>query len=421
METQTIAEAARQTPVRWHADVVVCGGGPAGCAAAISAARAGARTILLERYGYLGGLATGGLVLALPSFRDSGRPVIGGIGAELRQRMLDTGEAAFRRNEGDAVLFDPEALKWHSMDACRGAGVELLHHVWIAGAAAQDGHLSGVLVETKVGRLAVTGRVFVDATGDGDVLAAAGASYEVSEQHIGLPFRLINVDRDAWVQAGKDDADLGARIREIFREAGFGGWAGMTPMATDDGAVWCNNMVHEADALDPESLTRTEILARDAIRSAVAGLRAQIPGFENAWLIDTASQLGVRRSRRLQGEYVLSEEDVSQFDTRFEDAIGRGNDFRKQGIVYDIPFRSLVPKELDNLLVAGRCVSSTHDALEPLREIHVCWVMGEAAGLAAALAVRDETSVKAVDLPELQAALRDAGAVLADAETEDQP
>lgn len=408
-----VSEPAREIPVRWRADVVVCGGGPAGTAAAIAAARSGADTLLLERYGCLGGLATAGLVILLPPFRDSGRPVIGGIGSELRQRMLDSQEAASERPGSDTVLFDPEALKWHSLDACRSAGARLLHHVWVAGCVCRAGRIEAVIVESKAGRLAVAGDVFVDATGDGDLLAHAGAPFEASTQAMGLPFRLHGVEVEVWRAAARGrGTELSSQIATIFAESGFDGWCGLTPMPTPERGVWANNMLCEADGLDPEALTRVETTGRDAIRQAVARLRAEIPGFERAWLLDTASQVGVRRSRRLAGEYVLTESDVSAFDTRFADGVGRGNDFRREGPCYDIPYRALVPRGVANLLVAGRCVSATHEALEPLREIHVCWVMGQAAGTAAALAHQRGVGVRDVPVDRLRASLLEAGVVL---------
>ena len=412
--TRFVTEPARQVPVRWEADVVVCGGGPAGTAAAAAAGRNGASVILLERYGCLGGLATGGLVLALPRFTDLGRPIIGGLGCEIRDRMIDTGEAVFRGG-GDSSLFDPEALKWVSLRVCREAGVKILHHVWVASAITEDEAVRAVVLESKSGRLAVAGKVFIDATGDGDVYAAAGAEFETSNQFMGLPFRLAQVDLERWEQARLNDPDRVTAALEAARKVG--GWAsyfGLSPMPELGQMVWGNNMYRELNGLDPEDLTLMEVEGREAIRVSLAELRRSLPGFENAWLVDTAAQLGVRRSRRLLGEYVLTGEDVSQEDTRFDDAVGRGNDFRREGVAYDIPYRSLLPRHVKGLLVAGRCLSCTHEALEPLREIHVCWVMGQAAGTAAAMAVKAGIQPHEVPVPELQANLRAAGVAFAE-------
>ena len=409
----SITEPSRDIPIRWEADVAVCGGGPAGTAAAVAAARRGASVILLERYGCLGGLATGGLVVALPSFEDKGRPIIRGIGYETRQRMIGSGEAELRWANG-GVLFDPEALKWLSVRMCKEAGVKILHHVWVANAIVEDARAQAVVVESKAGRLAVRGKVFVDATGDGDVFAAAGCPFEASNQYIGLPFRLVNVDVAKWERARESDPDgLSAAMEAARKAGGWESYAGFNVMPWPDGCLWGNNMLTERNGLDPEDLTYVETEGREAIRRHIEALRQTVPGFERAWLFDTASQVGVRRTRRLTGEYVMTGEDVGQEDFRIEDAIGRGNDFRQSGIAYDIPYRSLLPTDVNGLLVAGRCLSCTHEALEPLREIHICWVMGEAAGMAAAMAVEQAREPRDLAVPELQANLRAVGVAFA--------
>jgi hypothetical protein len=328
--------------------------------------------------------------------------------------MVATGEAVLTSSSGSA-LFDPEALKWLSVKMCHEAGVKVVHHVWVAAALGDGGRVHAVAGESKAGRLAVGGKVFVDATGDGDVFASAGAEFETSKQYVGLPFRLIGVDLEAWRRAREQEPEKVAAAMEAAREAGgWEGFFGLSPMPDPGGMVWGNNMYRELDGLDPEDLTLVEIEGREAIRRSLAVLRERLPGFERAWLVDTASQLGVRRSRRLVGEYVITGADVSQEDKRFPDAIGRGNDFRCEGIAYDIPYRALLPRDVDGLLVAGRCVSCTHEALEPLREIHVCWVMGQAAGTAAAMAVHKKCEPREVPIDELQAKLRAAGVAFAD-------
>ena len=402
-------EPARDIPVRWSADVLVCGGGPAGTAAAVASARQGARTLLLERYGCLGGLATGGLVLVLPAFRQAGEQIIGGIGRELRDRLAAGGEAVVEAR-GDESFFDPEALKWLSVRVCREAGVQLLHHVWVAGAMVEEGRVRGVVVESKAGRLAVEAQVVVDATGDGDVFAAAGAAFETSRQEIGLPFRVAHVDFERWRQADRDDPlGVAQAVRAATAAGGWEGFLHMTPMPTPDGLLWVNNGLRALDGLDPEALTWVETEGREVIRRTIEALRAGVPGFERACLVDTASQVGVRRSRRLRGRYVLSEDDVSSPDRRFEDAVGRGNDYRRDDVAYDLPYRALLPREVGGLLTAGRCLSCTDEALEPLREIHVCWVTGQAAGTAAALAAQRGCEPADVPVATLQACLRGAG------------
>lgn len=408
-----VEEPARPLPVIGEWEVVVCGGGPAGTAAAIAAARRGASVLLLERYGCLGGLATGGLVLVLPPFADTGRAIIGGLGLEMRNRLMEQDNAWFL-DHGEVSIFDPEGLKWLSLQMVREAGVTLLHHVWIASAFTEEDTITGVVLETKGGRCAVRAKVVVDTTGDGDVLAAAGVEHERSEQHIGLAFRLTGVDMEAWASARRSQPEECARVMERVKEVGrWEGYCGLSPMPKPAGVVWGNTALRAADALDPWVLTALEVECRESIAKTVDLLRREMPGFEGCRLMDTASQLGVRRSRRLLGEYVLTETDVSQFDCRFDDAVARGNDHRKQGYAYDIPYRSLLPRRIEGLLTAGRSLSCTHEALEPIREIHVCWVTGEAAGAAAAMAAQASVPPRAVEVPALQASLRESGAVFA--------
>ena len=413
---QSITEPARQTPVFLKTDVLVCGGGPAGTAAAIAAARQGVSVTLLERYGCLGGLATGGLVIVLPCFLEDGVQVIGGIGKELRDRLIASGEGALRPgHRSDGSAFDPEAMKRLSVELCQAESVEVLHHVWVAGVVRDGSRVTGVIFESKAGRMAALADVVIDATGDGDVFAAAGAPFESSTQQIGLPFRLIHIDTEAWQSFREREPKRHAEIiKQAHRDGGFTGAFQISPLPLAPGMAWGNNGFLEGDALDIRTLSRVECEGRVGVAHVLRVLRAEMPGFENAVLIDTASQLGVRRSRRLVGEYVITDDDVTGRDTRFPDAVGRGNDFRRGGVVYEIPYRALLPRELDGLLVAGRCLSCTHEALEPLREIHVCWVVGQAAGAAAALAVQGGVSPRSVAPPDLQQVLHEAGVPFGD-------
>lgn len=412
---KTIHRPARDIPVMLETQVLVCGGGPGGVAAAVAAARLGAKVTILERYNHLGGLATGGLVLVLPHFIDDGRQTIGGLGLESRDAMLATGEAWSHSPRNDSVYFDPEALKWLCIKQCVDAGVEVLHHCWLSDALVEDGKVTGVIFESKAGTQAALADLVIDATGDGDIFAWAGAEFEKSDQSIGIPFRVGGLDLGRWMAWVKDHpdesrefwADLHQKIEwpgQVFYIAG---------MNQEQGTAWGNNYYREADALDPRVLSEIELGGRMKIRQALDLLRAEMPGWEKCWLIDTVSQLGVRRSRRLKGLYQITGPQTAMADWRHPDAIGRGNDFRKEGLVYDLPYGSLVPEKLDGLLTCGRCLSCDHDALEPIREIHVCWVSGEGAGTAAALAVKDGIQPREVNVPALQETLRAANVAFA--------
>ncbi len=411
MAGQTIREPARELPVVAEADVVVCGGGPAGIAATVAGARAGADVLLVERYGCLGGLATGGLVIVLPPLTLGEHQVIGGIGQETMECLHSTGEAAYR-NERGASVFDPEALKRVSDEICVAAGARLRLHSWVVGTFGEADHPEGVIVESKAGRQAIRASVIVDCTGDGDVAALAGAGFERDDRMIGLPFRVGNVDIERWLAGRAPDGGGTRTIHEAAREAaGYESYFGISPVDVEPGVVWGNNHMATGDFLDPEVLTRMEIRGRRAAWDALRVLRERMPGFEEAWMIDTAWQIGVRCTRRIEGEHRLTFADM-QARRRYEDSVALGNDFRDPDLVYEIPLGSLIPRGLDNVLVAGRCISSDAEAMEPLREIHCCWTMGEAAGTVAALAADRNGSVREVPVDQARELLTDAGAVV---------
>lgn len=415
MPGSSVVLPAVEVPVVGQYDVLVCGGGPAGTAAAIGAARLGARTLLIERYNHLGGLATGGQVLALPKFHDTGRLIIGGVGMEMRERLLQRGEAVFRGG-GDASLFDMESLKSLSAEMVREAGAEILLHSWCSDAVMIDGRLAGAVTISKAGRQAFLADIVVDTTGDLDVAASAGAEFEKSTYGIGVPFRIGGVDIARWQLARREQPQLTQEAQTAAQKAGgWQGFLGLSPAETEKcqlGVVWCNNSLREGDGLDPSELTRIELEGREMARRALDVLREKMPGFERAWLMDMCSQTGVRITRRLRGEYVLSDEDVAQFDFRHPDSVARGNDFRKEGIAFDIPRAALVSRNVPNVVTAGRSLSSTHDAMEPIREIQVCWTSGHAAGVIAALASRQKKLPREVDIADIRNELVAQGAVV---------
>jgi glycine/D-amino acid oxidase-like deaminating enzyme len=432
---KVIHEPARTVPVVADADVVVVGGGPAGTAAAVAAARAGAHTVLVERYGYLGGLASGGLVLLLDDMCDRQGRTVGGIAHELVDRMIAAGgcvvppmEECFRVDEElwwrwarwgfedfyartlprpttYAAAFDPETWKQVSFQMAEEAGVTLRLHSWFSAAVVDQGAVRAVIVETKEGRQAITGRVFVDATGDGDLFASAGAPHVKGAYMMTLVHRLADVDVDRVMQFEREHPEE-ARALNLQVKRLFGGswdfWWLRTPRP---GVIWCNTPhLHGLDGLAVSDLTYLEVEARRRFVTAVAWLREHFPGFERAYILDSAPQAGVRQTRLLQGEYVVTKDDIVQ-RRRFPDVVGRGRD-------YYIPYRALLPREVDQLLVAGRHYSATPEAQKISREIPPCMVMGEAAGTAAALAVQSGVRPRDVDVGALQERLRAQGAVL---------
>ncbi len=393
----TIREPGREIPVVAKADVVVVGGGPAGVAAAIAAARAGASTVLIERYNHLGGLWTGGLVLPLLATHGTGRDgkrrqVIAGIGGEMAQRLFAMQMAI---HEVDPVV-DPEAAKYVMDVMTKEAGVRVLYHCWAAGVVAADGVIRAVLFESKSGRVAVVPKIVVDCTGDGDVFAWAGEGHDTMRYHIGLVHRLGNVDRIDPTKPGYKKQRVG----------------GPTPLKSVN---WVNmHGEKNQDGLDLFNLARLQQQYRIGIWEHVQKLRA-VPGHEQVFLLDTASQLGVRASRILDGQYRLTLED-SMTHKAFDDAIGISGAWtsvahggKKVGKgerpMWQIPYRSLVPKKTKNLLVAGRCFCFERALVEDTRVIGACLITGHGAGAAAAVAVRAGASVQEADVRQIRKTL----------------
>jgi hypothetical protein len=404
-----ILEPERRLEVMEEAEVVVAGGGPGGVAAAVAAAREGAEVLLVERYGYLGGLATGGNVIGLPPFEEGGEQVIRGLAHEFRAALEAEGHARRPADawRADVCEFDPEAWKALSLSLCREAGVRFLFHAWIAAAICRDGAVEALAIESKSGRQAVRGRFFVDGTGDGDVLAWAGAPFEKGDHRIGVVPRIgaVDIDRfDSWRRA--HSADWEQLCEEM--KGRFGAvWAGGRSYRDD--VTWFNSGI-PGDALDVRDLTRVEIELREQIAEVHALYRGRVPGFENSFLLDTAPQIGTRESRRIAGPYQLTLEDLS--GGAFPDSVGLGNRYDREGHVWQFPYRCLVPAGVGNALASGRCISTTHEAHEFTREIHNCLTVGQAAGAAAALCVRSGVPASEIDVSELQSRLAALGARL---------
>ncbi len=450
---KTIKEPAREIPVRDEVDVLVVGGGPAGVMAAQAAALVpGTKVMLIESRGYLGGNMTIGLPL-LGFLGRKGNEVIKGLPLQFVERLRERGQATHHRKcplHVSLTMIDPEGTKkllWEIMQEC---GVKVLMYVFCTDVVMEGNKCKGVIIESKKGREAILAKTVIDCSGDGDVLYRAGASMlygneDGNAQPPTLMFSMRGVDsrklRDA-VADHPETYDIDFIPNEFFRpmdnctfvgfrnqikkarEAGYKlpveRTIFMTGMAEDE---WWVNMsrVNGIDATDPDQYTKGEEICIEQNAEIAKYLKEYIPGFENAYVDRVAPFMGIRETRRIEGEYTLTEQDI--FDcARFDDAIGVasypvdlhhpvGGDCSLYWCpdCYDIPYRSLIPKGVDGVIAAGRCISATHLALASVRVMGPAMCIGEAAGKAAALAVRDNVELRDVNVAELQAALREEG------------
>ena len=301
-----------------------------------------------------------------------------------------------------SVAFDPDGWKRVSLDLVREAGVQLRLHSWSSQVVMDQGRIKAVRCLTKAGIQELRVEVVIDTTGDLDVASAAGASFTEGRYIITTVFRLGGVDVDAaerhWDEEPREAALLNRRAKLILGGA-WDSWWLRTPLP---GIVWCNcPHLTGYDGLDPESQTAAEIAGRDHIYALVDYARTCLPGFEDCFVVDVASQLGVRQTRLLQGEYVVTMDDIAN-RRHFADSVARGRD-------YYTPYRALVPKEVDGLLVAGRHYSAEPQAQRASREIPPCMSMGQAAGAAAALSVEKGVAVRDVDLALVRDRLKEQG------------
>ena len=429
----------QQVPVIAECDVLVVGGGAAGMSAAIAAARQGADTILIERYGYLGGLASGGLIVLLLTLDDGdGHQVIAGQCQELVDR-LHARNAAFHPPKEEwgnydeqlvekyrrwglvwgsgphrvrySVAYDPEEFKYIANTWTAEAGVRLMYHRWATDLVLEPTSptpndqrpttnpqrithtITHVVFTSKAGRHAIRARTVIDATGDGDIFTLAGESFEKEQIHPWLWFRM----------AGVSDVDAAQSARDGFFFKTVKPGQVLMPWGAAD------RISRRIDATDPDDLTFAEVECRRMVMDEVDRLRAQVPGFEDAYLTDVALTLGVTESRRLNGAYTLARDDANHV---FDDTIATTGHWTKYGALYHIPYRSLLPRRTTNLLVAGRCISVDHRVHHATKEIPPAFATGEAAGIAAVQALRTSSSVADVDVPALQRDLRRTGAWL---------
>jgi hypothetical protein len=434
-------------------DVLVVGGGNAGCAAAIAAARHGAQTLLVERYGFLGGTATASMVGPWMTFHSGEKRIVGGIAQEMVERLMRVGASPGHIHDASDYVatitpFDPEVHKALLFEMMEEAGVHLLLHSWVLDALTEDVNVVGARFATVGGLREYRAATVIDSTADAYVAASAGVPTQQGDargrvQPASLMFRMSHVDLSklsTYVRMHPEQmrTSLKAHERRAPALTAVAGLYDLWNQAREEGDVDIPrelvsffispypdevtiNMtrVTDIDPLDPDDLTRAEMLARKQVMQLVRFFIKRVPGFEHARLAATGSQVGIRESRRIVGRYTLTADDVLGA-RHFDDAIARsaypidihnpsGSGTQTQrlaaGTAYEIPYRCMVPINRERLLVAGRCISTTHEALASTRLTPTVMTLGQAAGTAAALAKKQRVRVGDVDTNVLREAL----------------
>lgn len=429
-------EPSRKLKIRTQVDVLVAGGGPAGVASAVYAARNGAKTLLIERYGIVGGMATIGLMNPWSGEASGGftGEILSKLGCDYPHHDNDPSNGINRR-------YDPELAKQVMLETLMESGAQLMLYTSVVDVIKEGNELTGVIIESKAGREVILAKVFIDCTGDGDLAARAGVPFTKGResdgkmQPITLMFRVGGVHEKAIEKFGFVEkvmvpaGDLNELAKRAVAEGDLLFPSGHVllykqPVST---MVTCNmtNCI-DADGLEPDDLTKAEIACRIQVPRILAFLRKYVPGYEDCHLIDTASMIGVRETRHIHGEYTLNEKDIMN-QTVFEDRVvtkarfnfdvhnisGAGEDktyqYGNSTNFYTIPYRCFIPLQIENLLISGRAISGTHMAHSNYRVMVICMAMGQATGTAAALCIRQKVKPRALDVKLLQEKMQSQG------------
>lgn len=417
-------EEKKQLPIKDEVDVLVCGAGPAGVCAAIKAARMGAKTMIIEQQGVVGGIATAGLMSHWT----------GNANSKLYKEIL---LESTKLNEGEdkeelSVLIEPEKLKTLFLKMLSDAGAKILLYTFVSDVVKEGDKVTGVITENKSGRQVILAKTVIDATGDGDAAYKAGAEFTLGResdhkmQPATIMFKVGGVDLKRAVFLGSFESTYETPNGELQalakKHIPFPAGHVLLYPTTLPGVVTCNmtNCI-DIDGTNADDLTKAEIVCRSQFEYIAKFLQKFVPGYENCFIISSASLMGIRETRHFKGEYVLNENDILASRV-FEDWVVRGAKFNfdvhnisgsgldETGVQkkfpkisgYTIPYRSLVPIKIDALLLAGRNISGTHMAHSNYRVMPICAAMGEAAGAAAAIACKNDILVRSVDAKEIQ-------------------
>ncbi len=439
-----IDEVARTIPVMAETDVLVVGGGPGGLAAALAADREGVKTMLIERHGCFGGNITQANVESIGWYRHNGTVESEGIGMELEKRAQEMG-ATQPEPQSISQALDTDLFRWVADKIVEDSGIIPLLHCFAVDVVMEGNGICGIIIESKAGRQAILAKQIIDATGDADIVHRCGAPYRMEAikdlMAVTVSFGCSGVNKNRFLEyvnenpstlkdwakstTGKEDDLFSPFLREPFSKATAAGEIpevvglnGTWSRLTDEGEATYLNLVYMKgfDPTDVWDLTRGEMEGRQQAMWALSALKKYAPGFEKARLRSFGSSLGIRESRKIIGNYYLTENDVRNQAT-FVDSIGIFPEFLDAGVVvipttgryFQVPYGIMVPQKVDNLLVAGRCVAGDKTSHAATRQMMCCTVTGQGAGVAAAVSVKTQSTCRNVNIIKLQTALKKQG------------